>query len=182
MEKKEINLFKSFIKKPADFAKKVRAARVASLVLMAGYCVLAFGVFGYGLAIRKKLAGLQEKVYVQEQKIKAYQEKEAQLVLIKQRLTALASYFKQPMADYSAVMEEIKTLFPDSVAVEGLKMTAQGQISLSGEAVDLPAMAGLLDLFSQIGDERLFKSIYLDTLSRKENGSYQFSFKFNVDA
>lgn len=164
---------------PAEFLaveKEYQKFKKIQLVCIALVLVLAF-LSSATVALRvlqsQKVATAQEQLDQLTNKVTGYKNKEAQLLILKSRITALQSLSEVPSKQKS-LYNLILQLIPREVVVSGVSIDNAGNLAISLLVPESISLENLLNnLTSKEKNEGKIKEIQVDNLTRTRDGVFR---------
>lgn len=175
---REINLLVSKKKRSFREGQLVRLVKVSSVLLLILYFLVSLGVFSFWLYIREESQKLSQEMTSKREKIAALEKIESLQILLKQRLSSLKTISDEGFLDYKGFLVYLAQFSSAEIAFKDITISQDGNLSLSGEAINALTLADFLDQISGEKGRNLFERIVLSSISRQENGSYSFGLNF----
>lgn len=178
---KGINLLTEARKQtPARQTQFLRLAKTGSVVLLVFYCLVAGGVFSFWFSTQRLSREVEEEIMIKKEQIADLKRIESLQVLLKQRLSALEVLSSEKSPDYKALLVYFDRFPPGEVTINEILLSAGGQISFSGQAVNSLTLANFLDSLSWEKND-LFSQVILSSVGRQKDGSYLFSLNLQAE-
>lgn len=172
--KKEINFLAG---QRADLEKKAkisRIAKVASFITLIAYFLIVGTVFSYWFFLNNQIENTSSEINLKKNKIEDLKNIESLQVLLKQRLSSLNKFFKNDKKpDFISFISYFEDV-PQGVKIKGFVAANTGELTVSGESLNVVVLGEFLDKFKEDETNYLFSNITLSTLDRQKNGSYIF--------
>lgn len=172
---KEINLFESYLKTPAEKVKLFRLVRLVTVVGLAAYCVAVGGVISYWLLLKQQVGSLDRKIEAQRLQITQLKETESLHALIKERLRVLSSTEIQSRPNLGLVIADVEKVLPPGVWFSDLSFEKEGAVVLDGGAESAVAFADFLRRLAEVGGTKKDGWIEVKSADRGVDGNYRFS-------
>lgn len=172
---------------PIEFTQaEVKKAKFYKIQAL-GVVVILLMVFLSSLTVSLRILqshnikGVQTEVSAREQKISGLKDRQASLLLLKNRLTTISQYLQVPSKQTTNFML-LDKLIPPSVSISSASVDKSGNIIILSLVPDSLSLNNMIDaLLDKEQNNNLIKEISLDTISRGRDGTYRvsLSIKFN---
>lgn len=151
---------------------KVQAIGVAIILAMVFLSSLSVAL---RILQSQNIKGVQTQVSASEQKISQLKDKQASLLLLKNRLGTIEKYLSLP-SKQTENFKLLDKLIPPSVSISSVSVDKSGSINILGLVPDSTTLSNLIDnLTDKDRNNNLIKQVSLDTVSRGRDGVYRVS-------
>lgn len=153
---------------------KIQVIGVAVILFMA---FLASVTVALRILQSHNITQVQAQLSQEEQKIEQLKDKQASLLILKNRLTTISKYLGVS-SQQAAIFELVNRLLPAPVYVSSLSVDRLGQVLISAvvpDAITLDKM--ILDLTSPQTNQDKISQVSIDSLNRGKDGIYRLSLK-----
>lgn len=171
---REINLLRIKEKISAKEVRLKQFLQVGSGLLLVLYILVLGGVFSFWLIQQRESQIVGDKIKLAEGKIAGLKKIESLQVAIKGRLQTLASAFEDEELNYEDFLTQLEQLTPSGVVLADFELTKNGEITISGSADNSLSLGEFLVNLTGSKEED-FKGIAVSSISRGQDGSYDFS-------
>lgn len=155
--------------------------RLGSIVLLVGYCLLVGAIFSYSVFLRAETEKVAEQISEKTEAINSFKKIETLQTILKERLAGLNKYFSQEKTDFSQMLTYFEGIAAGGINFEQMNFNGEGEISLSGTAVNSLVLSRLLETLSEPGQTDSFSQISLGSVSRRPEGIYNFNLIFSLN-
>ena len=161
--------------------KQKKILKLGSLIFLIFYCLLAAAIFSFSLYLSQANRGLNKAIALKKKQIVQLQKTESLQLLLKQRLVSLAPIFSQKRPDYHRDLLFFKEISPQGLNLTDFKFSEKQKMSVKGEATNALILNDFLRQLkvSTVATQE-FAKVNLGSLSRKTDGSYEFSLNLEL--
>lgn len=153
---------------------KVQAIGIGIILFMIFLSSLTFAL---QVLQNQKLSGLQNQLVSAEGKVSQFQETEASLVILKNRLGGISKYVGVS-SKQTELFKLINNLLPQSLIVSQLSVDKSGNILITAVTTDSFAVDQFIDsLTSQETNEGKINTVVLDNFVRGGDGIFRLGFR-----
>jgi len=170
---REIDFLKAYGKKIKPKRDVFGFFKNGLLLFLVIYCFLLLGSFLYLTILKRKYQRVVAQAEDVVNEIKRQEKKESLYFLIKKRLSYLSELINKEENSFHYFFPII-TLAGEKVKISELEIS-NDKVIISGTAPDAFSMGGFLEEVVNPEIIRSFSKASLTSLSRKEDGSYNFS-------
>lgn len=177
MEKISINLL------PIEFTQQqVKKAKFYKIQAL-GVSIILFMVFLASLTVALRILQshniqkVEAQVSQQEERITTFKDRQASLLILKNRLTAISQYLgvSSPQAGIYKLVNE---LLPPSVSISSISVNRNGEVLVSALVPDpLTLDEAVSNLTSKDKNQNKISQVSIDSLTRGKDGIYRIGFK-----
>lgn len=126
------------------------------------------------------ISQIQSKLGTVEEKVSNLKNKQASLVLLKNRLVTIDKYLGQPSTQNS-MYTLLEKLVPQGVAISSLSLDKDGNTTIVAVVPDSTTLDNLmLNLLQSDRNEGKIKQVTIESLNRGRDGVYRLSLKIEV--
>lgn len=155
----------------------LQSVSVATLV---GVGVVVFLLLSYTLVLGRQQERVRESIRDQELRIENARGKETKHLLLKQKLTLAGQAVSEASLPYIVGLAFFERASEYSM-VRGLESTqGDSAIHVSGEAVDVFSLVGMLDGLADFAREQQAVRLIGEGFSRTKEGTYDYSLKLEM--
>lgn len=167
---------------PAEFTQAEIKRTKFYKVQLIGILVVLLMVFLSSLSVAlrilqsQNIKGVSAKVSAQEEKVAGLKDRQASLLLLKNRLSAISQYLGVS-SKQATMFTLLDRLIPSSVAINSVNIDKAGSVIILGIAPEAETLNNmLLSLTDKESNDNLIKEVSVDNISRGRDGSYRVSF------
>lgn len=177
MEKLSINLL------PPEFtAEEVKRAKFYKVQIL-GVSVILFVAFLASLTIALRILQthnirqVEAQVSEEEQRVNNLKDRQASLLILKNRLTAINQYLGVS-SQQSAIFKLVSEFLPQSMTVSSLSIDRLGQMLISAVVPDVLTLDEfILSLTTKDKNQDEIAQVSIESLNRGKDGIYRLSLK-----
>ena len=177
----EIDFLAAAKKKGPSKAEASRWLKLGSISLLALYCLLVGAVFFYSVYLRAETKKVGEQIADKRETIESFKKVETLQTILKERLSGLNKLFSLPKTDYPQLLTYFEQEPPEGIILEEINFGADQEISISGLAVNSLVWSSFLENLNDPGQTSLFSQISLSSVSRQDDGAYNFNLAFELN-
>lgn len=177
MDKISINLL------PRDFlveeTKRSKFYKVQTICISIILFMIFLSILTISLIILQNgyLKNAQLQVGDAQAKVSSLSDKQAELVILKNRLSSINQYLGTP-SKQAEMYNIVNSLIPPTVAVSSVSVGSDGTVTISAVTSDSSALDQLFtDLLNKDKNEGKITTVSIDALNRGRDGVYRVSFK-----
>lgn len=163
--------------KKGDFKKTetLRLLRIGSIVLVIFYCLFVGATLSFWVYLQKESRDISSQIASKKERIEELRKIESLQTVLKQRLSSLNKVFSKKRINYPQVLSYLKEVSLEDVSLKELDLSEGGEVSLTGSAPNASALSNFFERLSSASPLSPFPEIILSSLSRRKDGSYNFS-------
>ncbi len=183
---KGVNLLKINLL-PAEFlaaqkeAQKFRKVQLLSISLLVLLVFLSSLAIGLRVFQTQRVSAAQSELDDNSSKVSAQKQKEAQLSILKGRLSSLRKLIANPSKQLET-FNIVNTLLPAQVVVNSISVDSSGNITLSLITADISVLQNFIDkLISKEVNEGKISKIEISSLVRSREAVYKVDLKIVSD-
>lgn len=173
MTKAGINLIPGEEKASFDVIELLRKLRFLASFLGGSFLLVVLVLAVLFLRTNSYLKDLSSKISTTESQIKSLQPREADLLIIKNRL-GLAQKIINDRQGSIEVLEKFLKVKPQEIGFEKVESTKKKKVLITVSSPDLVALNKFMSIISQPDFTKDFKKIEVSSITRLEKGSYAF--------
>lgn len=167
---------------PVEFTQAEAKRTKFYKVQFIGVMVILLMVFLASLSVAlrilqsQNIKGVKAQVSAQEEKIEGLKDRQASILLLKNRLVAISQYLGVP-SKQSTMFLLLDRLIPSSVFITSVNVEKGGDIVMLAVAPDSETLNIMLtNLTDKESNNNLIKEVNIDNISRGRDGNYRISF------
>lgn len=172
---------------PAEFlAEELRRVKFIKVQII-GIGVVLLMIFLASLTVALRIlqsyniSQVQNKLGQVEEKVSSLKNKQASLILLKNRLSTIDTYLGTPSIQ-NTMYTLLERLIPQSIVVTSLSVDKEGNTTIITVVPDAQTLDNLMsNLISPDINEGKIKQVSIESLNRGRGGVYRLSFKIEVN-
>lgn len=180
MEKISINLLPSeFTQEEVKKGKfyKVQAVGISIILLM---IFLSIVTISLRIFQSNQVRSVQTQASEAEEKVASYSSRQASLVLLKNRLSAIQNYLGT-MSKQAEMYHLVNNLLPPDLSLGAVSVGRDGGVLISALAPDIKTIDRVfIDLLDKEKNESKILKVSIEALNRGRDGIFRVSFKVEV--
>lgn len=153
---------------------KIQAIGVGVVLLMVFLSSLSVAL---RILQSQNIKNVQTRVLASEEKISGFKDKQASLLLIKNRLAVISQYLDSP-SKQTTMFILLNKLLPVNVAINSTAVGKSGEVSILALVPDSSTLDNLINaLTDKTTNLGLISQVSLDSISRGRDGIYRVSLR-----
>ncbi len=168
---------------PAEFTQeeikkgkfyKIQFIGISIILLM---IFLSIVIISLRIFQSNRVRSVQIQAFEAEEKVASYSSKEASLVLLKNRLSAIQTYLGTS-SKQAEMYNLVNSLLPPGLVLGAVSVGRQGAVSISALAPDAKTIDRIFsDLLDKEKNESKISKVSIEALNRGRDGIFRVSFK-----
>lgn len=157
--------------------KKFRIIQTLSIVILLTLFFLASLVSALNILKSNDVSKLESEANVRETKVLEFKEKEAQLAVLKNRLSLINKINNAKATSNSDIYRSVLSLFPKDLNISSISVDRSGNVVTAFAAPDFKTLEETLTSLTSDKVLEIISQIDIDSLSRSRDGIYRANLK-----
>jgi hypothetical protein len=170
-----INLLKPQRAKDERLVSLAHSLKVGSIVLLIFYCLAVAALFSFSIYLGQISEKTSQQIEIKKRQLEGLKKVESLQLVLKQRLSSLTELISGEKVSYQEWLDQLDKILEPGITIKEISITDSGVMTISGDASQATVLARFLDKLA--GENPIFSTVVLSSISRQKDGSYLF----NVD-